>query len=100
MVGGIADPMRRLGKKAGAIRIHGSGFRRLLLRFVHLKHGAIENNGRPEISYDAVDRRTVGDVEIRMFQRRNVVILCQTACEMAANESGGAGDQQFHLGRA
>jgi hypothetical protein len=67
-----------------------------LLAVVDLQHRAIEDQRRLRSRDTVVDRNRVGDIEIGVFKRHDIMVARHSFRKMAAHKSGGAGDQDFH----
>ena len=80
-----AAPSRRLGQKPGSFHVHGRSFGGIPLSFVDLNHRAIDNQRWPFCGNTTSDRGRIGDIEILVFQRQQIMIGCKSLREMAAD---------------
>jgi hypothetical protein len=87
---------RRVGEKPRSFHVHGRSFGGIPLSFVDLNHRAINQQRRPHLGNASLDRRLIGDVEILSCQSEHIMIGAKSTREMAADQTGCAGDEDFH----
>jgi len=91
-----ADPICRLSEIAWTFGVDSLSFRRILLGFVDLDYCAVENQLRLGISDASLNSRLIGNIEITMFQREDVMLTRQPLRQMASDQSRGGCNQNFH----